>query len=111
MSEFAKLTRRVEATMHTMREIEKQHSKYHNDLAGLLKEVAECANQKRTEMMESKAQYEHIMDEYAQLKDLLHSPVLTSGASRALCVVSLDSLRSIVSASSASTGFFVVSIE
>jgi hypothetical protein len=31
-------------------------------------------------MVESKAQYEHIMDEYAQLKDLLHSPVLTSGA-------------------------------
>ncbi len=81
MSEFAKLTRRVEAAMHTMREIEKQHSKYHKDLAGLLKEVAECANQKRAEMMESKAQYEHIMDEYAQLKDLLHSPVLTSGAS------------------------------
>ena len=67
--------------MHTMREIEKQHSKYHKDLAGLLKEVAECANQKRAEMMESKAQYEHIMDEYAQLKDLLHSPVPTSGAS------------------------------
>ena len=51
MSEFAKLIRRVEAAMHTMREIEKQNSKYHKDLAGLLKEVAECANQKRAEWM------------------------------------------------------------
>ena len=67
--------------MHNMREIEKQHSKYHKDITGLLKEVAGCANQKRAEMLESKAQYKHIMDEYAQLKDLLHSPVLTSGSS------------------------------
>ena len=81
MSEFAELRRRVEATIHNMREIEEKRCKYHKDITGLLKEVAGCANQKRAEMLESKAQYEHIMDDYAQLKDLLHSPVPTSGAS------------------------------
>ncbi len=81
MSAIPEFGQRVEAARHTLRLIEQQHSKYNEDLAGLLKEVAECANLKRAEMMESKAQYEHIMDEYAQLKDLLHSPVLTSGAS------------------------------
>ncbi len=81
MNAIAGFGQRVEAARHTLRQIEQQHSKYNEDLAGLLKEVAECANLKRAEMMESKAQYEHIMDEYAQLKDLLHSPVLTSGAS------------------------------
>ncbi len=81
MSAIPEFGQRVEAARHTLRQIEQQHSKYNEDLAGLLKEVAECANLKRAEMMESKAQYEHIMDEYAQLKDLLHSPVLTSGAS------------------------------
>ncbi len=80
MSAIPEFGQRVEAARHTLRLIEQQHSKYNEDLAGLLKEVAECANLKRAEMMESKAQYEHIMDEYAQLKDLLHSPVLTSGA-------------------------------
>ncbi len=81
MSAIPEFGQRVEAARHTLRQIEQQHSKYNEDLAGLLKEVAECANLKRAEMMESKAQYEHIMDEYAQLKDLLHSPVLTSGTS------------------------------
>lgn len=80
MSAIPEFGQRVEAARHTLRQIEQQHSKYNEDLAGLLKEVAECANLRRAEMMESKAQYEHIMDEYAQLKDLLHSPVLTSGA-------------------------------
>ncbi len=81
MSAIPEFGQRVEAARHTLRQIEQQHSKYNEDLAGLLKEVAECANLKRAEMMESKAQYENIMDEYAQLKDLLHSPVLTSGTS------------------------------
>ncbi len=81
MSAIPEFGQRVEAARTTLRQIEQQHSKYNEDLAGLLKEVAECASLKRAEMMESKAQYEHIMDEYAQLKDLLHSPVLTSGAS------------------------------
>ncbi len=81
MSAIPEIGQRVEAAKHTLRQIEQQHSKYNEDLASLLKEVAECANLKRAEMLESKAQYEHIMDEYAQLKDLLHSPVLTSGAS------------------------------
>ena len=80
MSANAGFGQRVEAARHTLRQIEQQHSNYNEDLAGLLKEVAECVNRKRAEMMESKAQYEHIMDEYAQLKDLLHSPVLTSAA-------------------------------
>ena len=81
MSAIPEFGQRVEAARHTLRQIEQQHSRYNEDLAGLLKEVAECANLRRAEMMESKAQYEHIMDEYAQLKDLLHSPALTSGAS------------------------------
>jgi hypothetical protein len=81
VSAIPEFGQRVAAAKHTLRQIEQQHSKYNEDLAGLLKEVAECANLKRVEMMESKSQYEHIMDEYAQLKDLLHSPVLTSGAS------------------------------
>lgn len=81
MSAIAEFGQRVAAAKHSLRQIEQQHSKYNEDLAGLLKEVAECANRKRAEMMESKAQYEQIMDEYAQLKDLLHSPVLTSEAS------------------------------
>ena len=80
MSAIAGFGQRVEAARHTLRQIEQQHSNYNEDLAGLLKEVAECVNRKRAEMVESKAQYEHIMEEYAQLKDLLHSPVLTSGA-------------------------------
>jgi chromosome segregation ATPase len=80
VSAIPEFGQRVEAARHTLRQIEQQHSKYNEDFAGLLKEVAECANLRRAEMMESKAQYEHIMDEYAQLKDLLHSPVLTSGA-------------------------------
>ncbi len=80
MSAIPEIGQRVEAAKHTLRQIEQQHSKYNEDLAGLLKEVTECANLKRAEMMESKAQYEHIMEEYAQLKDLLHSPVLTSAA-------------------------------
>ncbi len=81
MSAIAEIGQRVAAAKHSLRQIEQQHSKYNEDLAGLLKEVAECANQKRAEMVESKAQYEQIMDEYAQIKELLHSPVLTSGAS------------------------------
>ena len=81
MSEIAEFGQRVADARHTLRQIEQQHSKYNEDLAGLLKEVGECANLKRVEMMESKAQYEHIMGEYAQLKELLHSPVLASGAS------------------------------
>jgi hypothetical protein len=80
VSAIPEFGQRVEAARNTLRQIEQQHSKYNEDLAGLLKEVAECASLKRAEMVESKAQYEHIMDEYAQLKDLLHSPVLTSGA-------------------------------
>jgi len=80
VSAIPEFGQRVEAARTTLRQLEQQHSKYNEDLAGLLKEVAECASLKRAEMMESKAQYEHIMDEYAQLKDLLHSPVLTSGA-------------------------------
>ena len=80
MSAIAGFGQRVEAARHTLRQIEQQHSNYNEDLAGLLKEVAECVNRKRAEMVESKAQYEHIMEEYAQLKDLLHSPLLTSGA-------------------------------
>ncbi len=80
MSAIPVFGQRVEAARHTLRLIEQQHSKYNEDLAGLLKEVAEFATLKRAEMMESKAQYEHIMDEYAQLKDLLHAPALTSEA-------------------------------
>ncbi len=79
MSAIAEFGQRVAAARLTLRQIEQQHSKYYEDLAGLLKEIAERANQKRAEMVESKAQYEQIMDEYAQLKELLHSPVLTSG--------------------------------
>jgi hypothetical protein len=81
VSAIAEFGQRVAAARHTLRQIEQQHSKYNEDLAGLLTEVAECANRKRAEMMECKAQYEGILDDYAQLKDLLHSPVLTSEAS------------------------------
>lgn len=81
MGAIAEFGQRVEAARDTLRQIEQQHSKYNEDLAGLLKEVAECANLKRVEMIESRSQYEHIMDEYSQLKELLHSPVLTSGSS------------------------------
>ena len=86
MSGIAKIGQRVEAARQTLHQIEQQHSKYNEDLASLLKEVAECVNRKRAEMMESKAQYERIIDEYAQLKDLLHSPVLSSNASHGDCL-------------------------
>ena len=82
MSAIAKLEQRVEAARHTVRQIEQQHSKSGEDLIGLLKEVKESVNQKQAEMIETQAQFERVIDEYAQLKDLLHSLVLTLEASR-----------------------------
>lgn len=106
VSGIAKIGQRVEAARQTLHQIEQQHSKYNEDLASLLEEVAECVNRKRAEMMESKAEYERIIDEYAQLKDLLHSPLPTSIAGHGDClgdiirdldaeVVDLESTRAV----------------
>ncbi len=74
---IAKLRQLVEDAEHALREIEQQHSKSSEDLIGLLNEVSESMNRKRAELTENKAQYEHIIEEYAQLKGLLNSIVLT----------------------------------
>ena len=86
MSAIAELEQRVEAARHTLCLIEQQHSKSSEDLTGLLEEVAESVNRNRAELTENQVQYERIIDEFAQLQDLLHSPVLSLEASRRRCL-------------------------